>query len=249
MTDRKFVNDAGSWKRLGRRWTTILAAMLVTNFCLIVLAMAGYGGGTHAEERNGDVAVDRSAAPSDTGEEVAAASNQEQREAASAVEQQATETAVITATVVSAPAAAPLRVQAGGAALPDEPPTPANVAESSPPANPPAADAVPTVTTDGDGKIPYEDGIVLVNPKKTGGTIHFVVEGEIYSLEPGTYCLFPGHETKRVVFHKGDEEADVEHELVTGLFAFTVGSTGWELSPVDSQESRKALRGCKLAAE
>ena len=46
MSDRKFATDMGSWKRLGRRWIAILSAMLCGNFCLIVLAVAGFGGST-----------------------------------------------------------------------------------------------------------------------------------------------------------------------------------------------------------
>ena len=80
------------------------------------------------------------------------------------------------------------------------------------------------------------------NPLKTGGTVHFVVEEEIYQPAcRAPIASSPGMNPKRVVFHKGDDESDAQHELETGLFAFTVGSTGWELVTVDSRDSHKSI--------
>lgn len=253
MPDRKFIKDMPSWKRLGRRWTAILVAMLGTNFCLIVLAMAGYGGGTHTAAQNGSIAAEVGAAVNDatvsgSGEEISGGSEP------GTVEQQAAETAEITATVisspaVSSPAAVPSPIPADATANSKEESQLANVQEAAPAVSSSADTAVPSVTTETAPNVAVDNGIVIVNPKMTGGAIHFVVEKEVYSLEPGTYCRFPGNEPKKVVFHKGDDESDAEHELFTGLFAFTVGTAGWELSLVDANDSQKVLRGCKLAAE
>src|SRR6186997_631635 len=43
MNDRKLSGELGNWKKLGRRWLTILSAGLLGNVCLIALALCGLG--------------------------------------------------------------------------------------------------------------------------------------------------------------------------------------------------------------
>lgn len=224
MPDRKFATDLGSWKRLGRRWIVILSAMLCGNFGLIVLAVAGFGGAT-PNSGAGDSVV--------------------------AVGERRDEVAKIAATVVPAPAQV---ASAKTESIVQTEPQPKQASEPEQQAATEAAkviqeDAVPQVKDEASDAFLAEAGMVIVNPLTTGGTVHFVVEEEIYSLSPGTYRRFAGKEPKRIVFHKGDDRSDAEHELETGLFAFAVGSGGWELVPVDLKDSQKLLRGCRLATK
>jgi len=251
MSDRKFATDMGSWKRLGRRWIAIVSAMLCGNLCLIVLAVAGFGGSTpNSGERNGGVAVgelrEEAAVVSDT-----VVSNEVKPEAALTEQEKTAEVAEITVTVVPAtaqvePAKTELIVQTE--------PQPTHASEPEQQVATEAAkvvqDGVVPQVKEEARSVPMAKGeMVIVNPPTTGGTVHFVVEGEIYSLPAGTCRRFAGKNPQRVVFHKGDDESDAEHELESGLFAFAVGSAGWELVPVDLEDSAKVLRGCRLAAE
>jgi len=246
MPDRKFATDMGSWKRLGRRWIAILSAMLCGNLFLIVLAVAGFGGATPSSgEGNSVVAV---------GElrEEAAVVNDEVRPEAALTEQQTTaEAAEITATVVPAPVTVE---SAKTESIVQTEPQPKPASEPEKQASPETVkvvqdDTVPPVKDEASSAAVIDGGLVIVNPPTTGGTVHLVVEGEIYSLPAGTYRRFAGSDPKRVVFHKGDDGSDAQHELETGLFAFAVGSAGWELAPVDSKDGPNVLRGCRLAAE
>lgn len=230
------MTDMGSWKRLCRRWITILSAMLCGNLFLIVLAVAGFGGAPQSAGEVGEAAV---------------VTSQFANTEPAMSEAQPTETAEVAAKAVPDPALPELgQVES----LVQIDPQPKPLSEQDQPSAPETAkvngdDTVPVAQDEARSDAVVDQELVIANPRTTGGTVHFVVEGEVYSLLAGTYRRFPGTDPKRVIFHKGDDEADAQHELETGLFAFAVGSAGWELVPVDPENSQKVLRGCDLAAE
>lgn len=250
MNDRKLSSELGNWKKLGRRWLTILSAGLVGNLCLIAFALCGLGDTASvardlaADSPAGDLTV---AEPTDPAATSPAATN----DVVQAPSEEPTATTVV-------------KTQSGNSA--------ATASDSSEPGNPAAPQATPrsdgvdaetlsTAAPPPDVKIPAElketieindaaqVATIIFNPATTGGTVHFVVDGEIYSLSPAEYRCFAGPSKKRVVFHKGDELIDVAQEVLAGEFAFAVGSSGWELKAVDPITGKQLKQSCRSAAQ
>ena len=71
----------------------------------------------------------------------------------------------------------------------------------------------------------------LINPRETGGDIHYAVDGESFSLRPGEFHELPQDTAHRIEFHRGDEFGYAELELGAGDYVFGVGSKGWNLAP------------------
>ncbi len=70
----------------------------------------------------------------------------------------------------------------------------------------------------------------LVNPQFSGGPVRYVVDGTVYSLQPGQRHKLIGGRTRLVEFHRGGESGDATHALTSGQFVFHVTQKGWELT-------------------
>jgi len=82
--------------------------------------------------------------------------------------------------------------------------------------------------------------LVLANPAESGGTIHYLVDGEVFSLHPGeTHRLEPG-KPYTVEFHRGGSFGDAVRTLERGRYEFVVGPQGWKLNAVSRQKPEKA---------
>jgi hypothetical protein len=238
----------GSWKRLGRRWIVILSAMLCGNLFLIVLAVAGFDGATPSSGAGNNVVAvgqqrDETALVSE-----AVVSEEAKPQPALTEQNKTAEVTEITATV--GPVSAAVELAKTDSLVQTESQEHRPSEQKAAPETPKMVrDNVVPPLTETFNTVVYEGETVIANPPTTGGTVHFIVEGRVYSLPAGTYRRFAGKDPKRVLFHRGDDESDAEHELSTGSFAFAVGSAGWELAPVKSEDSQKVLRGCRLTAE
>jgi hypothetical protein len=91
----------------------------------------------------------------------------------------------------------------------------------------PASPAAPEDTT---AKAPPSQGLVLLNPQETGGSVSYLLNGQVQSLRPGQKQELPGAQSWRIQFHRGDDFGNAEHTLTSGTYAFRVSKQGWELS-------------------
>jgi len=78
----------------------------------------------------------------------------------------------------------------------------------------------------------------LVNPRDSGGEIHYEVDGVGFSLLPGEYQQLPLGSEHEVEFHRGDNFGDAKVVIREGVYLFGVGSTGWKLE--QTQKDLKA---------
>lgn len=82
-------------------------------------------------------------------------------------------------------------------------------------------------------KIPQ--GVTLVNPTQTRGTVHFLLNGQISSLTPGQSRKFEDGDAWAIEFHRGGEFGDAVFTLSQGVYSFKVTRNGWDLSPADDR--------------
>jgi hypothetical protein len=72
--------------------------------------------------------------------------------------------------------------------------------------------------------------VTLLNPVKTGGTVHYLLNGEVRSLRPGDKQELPSGRSWRVRFHRGADFGEAEYTPANGLYEFQVTEHGWDLS-------------------
>jgi len=106
-------------------------------------------------------------------------------------------------------------------------PKAASPEEASPASAPPEA-ASPTTTSP---EVPAPTGLVLLNPKETGGTVSYVLDGQVHSLRAGEKHELASGLSWRIQFDRGEQFGTAEHTLTSGTYAFRVTERGWELSP------------------
>jgi hypothetical protein len=70
----------------------------------------------------------------------------------------------------------------------------------------------------------------LVNPRKTGGVVHYELDGIAHSLRPGEYQEIPPETEHKIEFHRGDDWGDTKLVLRKGVYEFNVDDTGWKLN-------------------
>jgi len=71
--------------------------------------------------------------------------------------------------------------------------------------------------------------LVLINPRDSGGTIRYLVDGEPQALRPGeSQTLRPG--ASRIVFHRGGTFGNSEYVLRQGSYEFRPTTKGWTLN-------------------
>jgi hypothetical protein len=123
------------------------------------------------------------------------------------------------------------------------PAAPTNQPTTSPPAPPvvvppPAAPIEPPAAE-------LQPALTIVNPRQTGGAVHYAVEGEVFSLQAGEYHQLPGDLPRKIEFDRGDDYGYAELRASEGTFAFDVGSNGWALNQVDRQRAKLLIEACQ----
>ena len=85
------------------------------------------------------------------------------------------------------------------------------------------------------------DEVLIRNPVETNGAVHFLVNGETVSLQPGeSYQIRLTGQEMLLQFHRGGQFGEAEHQLSPGVFDFAVSyETGWMLQPSDSPVASK----------
>jgi hypothetical protein len=68
-----------------------------------------------------------------------------------------------------------------------------------------------------------------VNPRETGGDIHYALDGKLFSLRPGEYHEATVGTAHEVEFHRGNDLGYAKRVIREGVFVFAVDSTGWNL--------------------
>ncbi|MFN0017766.1 MAG: hypothetical protein ACKVP0_05860 [Pirellulaceae bacterium] len=119
----------------------------------------------------------------------------------------------------------------GQGALSEIPFTAARPAHAVPQSTPPS----PGSPIESSRELPLQPGkparefLRLVNPRETGGEIHYEVDGASYSLLPGQFHQIPQGGEHEIEFHRGDNFGDVRLVLRKGVYVFAVGTIGWQL--------------------
>jgi len=78
-----------------------------------------------------------------------------------------------------------------------------------------------------------DHGVHLANPIDSGGPVHFLADGEIYTLRPGQSLVLPCHGRCEVAFDRGGDFGAAEYAVEEGAYRFTVTETGWALVAAD----------------
>ena len=121
------------------------------------------------------------------------------------------------------------------------PAAPTKSAASDPPIVSPAAPSEPVV-------VESQPALTIVNPRQTGGAVHYAVDGEVFSLQPGQYHRLPGKQPRTIEFDRGDDYGYAEERAGDGIFAFEVGPTGWKLNQVETAKAQSLLEACQPIA-
>lgn len=73
--------------------------------------------------------------------------------------------------------------------------------------------------------------IVIRNAAENGGVVHFLVDREVYSLQPGQSESFPAGRKYRIHFDRGADFGNSLLEISAGEYQFAVTDRGWQLAP------------------
>jgi hypothetical protein len=90
--------------------------------------------------------------------------------------------------------------------------------------------------------------LTLVNPRQTGGAVHYAVDGEVFSLPAGQYHRLSGSQPRTIEFDRGDDFGYAQQRADSGTLAFEVGPSGWSLKQIDQQHARSLLESCQPIA-
>ena len=72
--------------------------------------------------------------------------------------------------------------------------------------------------------------LVLRNAQRSTGRIQYLVDGQLYALEPQKMQRFEGIEPRRIQFHRGGSFGNAEQVLTAGTYRFLATPQGWELT-------------------
>jgi len=75
----------------------------------------------------------------------------------------------------------------------------------------------------------HAEGLVLLNPARTRGTVRYVLDGQAHSLRPGDKQDLPQGLSWRIQFHRGGEFGNADYSLGNGTYTFKITARGWEL--------------------
>jgi hypothetical protein len=111
----------------------------------------------------------------------------------------------------------------------------------TPPAALPPAPSEPIV-------VESEPALRIVNPRQTGGAVHYAVDGEVFSLQAGECHQLSGDRPRKIEFDRGDDYGYAELRASNGTYAFGIGASGWSLKQVDEQNAKSLLDACEPIA-
>jgi len=92
----------------------------------------------------------------------------------------------------------------------------------------------PHRTTNKNEDSPSESELVITNPSEWGVPVHFAINDEIYTLNPGESRNLDVGQFQRVHFHRGEDFGDAEYLLSRGDYKFHVTENGWALVARDN---------------
>jgi hypothetical protein len=72
------------------------------------------------------------------------------------------------------------------------------------------------------------DGVLLINPKTTGASVRYVLNGSAYTMEPGMSQTLPASGNWSIEFDRGSVGFS-RYVLPAGTYRFSPTETGWEL--------------------
>jgi len=241
MNQSLLAISATGWAKTGRRWTTILATLLAINFLLVIVAVSGFAD-------RAEVAPPSEAATTNTTASIPEALDSSAAEAtASTSELDRLPNAGVGAV---APGAEPKvsvdnvlrqsnepwrRIEGLGSAAADPPDNSQNNAI------PEKRDSL-VVNGTADSRQP---AVIIINPPTTGGVVHYVVDGTVFSLLPAEFHRLEGSRPRRISFHRGDDFDDSERVVSEGVFVFGLSGVGWELRQPPSDVASRLLSTCR----
>ncbi|HVC92815.1 MAG TPA: hypothetical protein VND64_03945 [Pirellulales bacterium] len=76
---------------------------------------------------------------------------------------------------------------------------------------------------------PVRGGALLINPKKSGATVRYVVNGDAYVMEPGMSQALPSGTRWVVAFDRGGSVGSAKYTLAEGTYQFAPTDDGWDL--------------------
>ena len=81
-------------------------------------------------------------------------------------------------------------------------------------------------------EVPKEPGppAIVRNPATSGGSIQFLIDGDLYQLAAGEELRLPGNARVLLEFHRGGDFGEEERQLSTpGVYLFEPTRKGWVL--------------------
>ncbi|HAY81302.1 MAG TPA: hypothetical protein DCY79_15975 [Planctomycetaceae bacterium] len=84
------------------------------------------------------------------------------------------------------------------------------------------------------------DEVLIRNPLETNGAVHFLVQDEVVTLQPGeSYRSRLAEQELLLQFHRGSSFGNAKQQLTPGLFEFQVSpETGWRLQSPGGLETQ-----------
>lgn len=76
---------------------------------------------------------------------------------------------------------------------------------------------------------PMRSGTMLVNPKRSGANVRYVLNGEEYLMKPGSSQRLPSRQRWVIAFDRGGRQGGTEYTLAAGTYYFEPTDRGWEL--------------------
>jgi hypothetical protein len=76
---------------------------------------------------------------------------------------------------------------------------------------------------------PMRSGTLIINPRKHGETIRYVLNGEEYIMRPGTSQRLPGRRPWQIEYDRGANAGIAEYTLSEGTYVWTPTEHGWQL--------------------
>ncbi|MGE5755148.1 MAG: hypothetical protein ACM35G_05455, partial [Planctomycetaceae bacterium] len=90
----------------------------------------------------------------------------------------------------------------------------------------PVADAPPPADSD---SAEAGNGVVVVNPKESGGAIKYTVANYPYEMKAGQSQSLAGGQSWVIEFDRGQGQEQARYTLTEGAYEFFVGDRGWDL--------------------
>ena len=76
---------------------------------------------------------------------------------------------------------------------------------------------------------PMRSGTLIINPRKHGETIRYLLNGEEYIMRPGTSQRLPTGRPWRIEYDRGANAGVAQYSLSNGTYTWTPTERGWQL--------------------